>query len=130
MFHKFANQEDRKHFGGSAFIELQFCKMKAGTKLKKLITTKSIDPWHNDSLYIHVDDVDNFTKLYSEIFNTGIHNDLSTGFVDVFGINYYSLDDTLNMINLLKLRKPKDYLLLIDWLNRVSNFNGFYLLGI
>lgn len=101
-----------------------------GTKLKKLVAFKFIDHWHDDSLYIHVDDIYEFIELYGEIFNTGVHNDLSAGIVDIYGINYYSIDDTLNIIKVIKSEKPKDYLLLLYWLERASNFYGFYLLGI
>lgn len=36
MFHTFNDTEERRQFGSSAFIELQYCKLKANTKLKKI----------------------------------------------------------------------------------------------
>lgn len=35
MFYRFENQEMRRNFGGSAFIEIQYCKLKPETKTKK-----------------------------------------------------------------------------------------------
>lgn len=37
IFHSFKNQNARRTFGGSAFIEIQYCTQKSGTELKKLL---------------------------------------------------------------------------------------------
>ena len=52
LFHTFNSQEERRAFGGSMFIELQFCKLPVGTKNKKIISVDSIVNWQNDSLYV------------------------------------------------------------------------------
>ena len=36
IFHSFKNQNERRTFGGSAFIEIQYCTQKSGTELKKI----------------------------------------------------------------------------------------------
>lgn len=128
LFHTFVSQEERRNFGGSAFIEVQFCKLPAGTKLKKIVAVGSIKNWQNDSLYI--DDVDLFYKEYSQFFNCGIYSNLKSGIVDIFGINYYTSDLLDSIIQRLDTDKPVDYELLTDWLKRAKVYNGFYILGI
>ena len=91
MFHIFENNQDRRQFGGSAFIEIQYCRLSSNTKLKKIVSVNSIRNWVEDSLYIFVDDIDSFIASYGSIFNMGNYNKEKKGFVDVYGINYYTV---------------------------------------
>ena len=77
LFHIFDSQEERRNFGGSGFIEIQFCKLPSGTTTKKLVAVNSINHWQNDSLYI--DDENAFYQEYSQFFNCGIYNNLKSG---------------------------------------------------
>ena len=128
LFHVFSSQEERRNFGGSAFIEIQFCKMPYGTESKKLVAVNSINHWQNDSLYI--DDENTFYQEYSNIFNCGIYSNLKSGTVDIFGINYYAPSLVDSIIATLQKDKPSDYQRLIGWLNKAKEYNGFYVLGI
>ena len=128
LFHIFSSQKERRNFGGSAFIEVQFCKLPADTKLKKIVATGSIKNWQNDSLYI--DDVDLFHKEYSGILNCGSYNNLKVGVVDIFGINYYTPDQIDSIIQRLAIEKPTDYELFTNWLMNAKTYNGFYILGV
>jgi len=130
LFHIFNSQEERRAFGGSAFIELQFCKLPFDTKIKKIIKTNSIKHWQNDSLYVYVDDIGTFDQEYSHIFNDGTYNNLKSGAVDIFGINYYKPSLTDSIIEELNKEKPMDYEALIAWLITSKSYNGFYILGI
>ena len=128
LFHIFCSQDERRNFGGSAFIEVQFCKLPADMKLKRIVADGSIKNWQNDSLYI--DDVDLFYKEYSGILNCGWYNNLKAGVVDVFGINYYTSDQIDSIIQRLAIEKPIDYELFTNWLMKAKTYNGFYILGI
>ena len=128
VFHMFASQEERRSFGGSAFIEIQFCKIPHGAKVKKIVAVNSINHWQNDSLYI--DDEDTFYQEYGNIFNCGIYNNLKSGTVDIFGINYYAPCLIDSMIAKLQKGKPSDYKTLVEWLKKAKEYNGFYILGI
>lgn len=128
MFHSFNSQNERKNFGSSQFIEIQYCKLKKGTNIKKIVS--EIDYWKEDSLYIHIDDFDDFISNYGKIFNTGTYNNLETGLIDETGINYYSPEQTKEIIKIIEMQKPFDYKVLIYWLNKVQEYNGFYFLGI
>lgn len=55
MFYTFSSQEEQRKFGGSYFIELQYCRLKPGTEIKKIISVAAIEDWKNDSLYIYGD---------------------------------------------------------------------------
>lgn len=130
LFRIFDSQEERRNFGGSKFIEIQFCKMPYGTKTKKLVSVNSINHWQNDSLYLYIDDVDAFYEEYGKIFNCGIYNNLRSGIVDIFGINYYAFSLVDPIVEKVKTDKPADYEILVDWLIKSKEYNGFYILGI
>jgi len=130
MFHVFNNQNERREYGGSAFIELQYCKMKTGTPEKTIVSVDSINHWQDDSLYIHMDDIDDFLKNYSGIFENGLYNNLKRGKIDPFGINYYTPEQVLEILSAVEAEKPVDHALLTDWLKKASLYNGVYILGI
>ena len=124
----FNSQEERRKYGGSAFIEMQFCRLPAETKMKDIVAVRSIKNWQNDSLYIYDEDV--FYQEYSKIFNCGIYNNLKSGVVDIYGINYYEPSFIDPIIEKLYEEKPVDYESLVEWLNKAKRYNGFYILGL
>lgn len=128
LFYTFNSQEERKNYGGSAFIEMQFCKFPIGTPVKRLVAVESINYWQNDSLY--TDDENAFYMEYGDIFNCGTYNNLKCGKVDIYGINYYAPLLTDCIIEKLRKDKPTDYEILIEWLDKSRAYNGFYILGI
>ncbi|MCF7924449.1 MAG: hypothetical protein K9L64_04985 [Candidatus Izimaplasma sp.] len=130
MFHIFSNIDERRKYGGSAFIELQYCKLSAQTKLKKIVSIKSIQNWKDDSLYIHVDDLDSFVESYGRILNNGTYNNMKSGVVDIFGINYYTIENMKDLVDVITKSKPVGNEKLLSWLKKGLQYNGFYLLGI
>ena len=130
LFHSFNNQDERRAFGGSDFLELQFCKMKKGTNIKSIVLTRNIVDWCNDSLYVSGDDTDVFYKQYKDVFKNGIYNNLKSGDIDFFGINYYSPKQVDEMIKVIEETKPTDYKTVLDWLVKAKEFNGVYILGV
>ena len=130
MFHSFRTQEERRDYGGSAFIEIQFCDMPLKTTAKTLAAGRHIQHWRNDSLYIHADDVDTFCQEYSHIFDCGIYSSMKTGVFDLYGINYYAPALIDPILEKLGKEKPKDHEVLTAWLSHAKAHNGFYILGI
>lgn len=130
LFHVFEAREERRNYGGSAFIEIQFCDMPRKTSVKKTLNFRHIQHWKTDSLYIYADDIDTFFREYGSIFDCGIYNNMKTGTVDLFGINYYTPIMTEAVIEKLDKEKPEDYEVLSAWLIRAKAHNGFYILGI
>ena len=128
LFHRFNNQEERRAFGGSDFLELQFCQHKSGTSIKGIVN--KIENWHNDSLYISGDDMDTFYKCYKDVFKNGTYNNLKSGEIDFFGVNYYSPKQVDEMIKIIEETKPTDYKTVLDWLVKAKEFNGVYILGV
>ena len=128
LFLVFDSQEDRREYGGSAFIEMQFCRLPAGTVTKDIVAVKSINHWQSDSLYIN--DENAFYQEYSQVFNCGIYNNLKSGVVDIYGINYYAPSFIDSIIEKLREEKPVDYEALVEWLNKARQYNGFYILGL
>lgn len=119
MFHIFSSQEERRNFGGSAFIEMQFCDLPIGTRENKLVTVSSITHWKNDSVYIYVEDIEVFYQEYNPIFDC-----------DIYGINYYAPSTIDTLITKLNTNRPSNYEQLVAWLNEAKHHNGFYILGI
>lgn len=130
LFHAFASQDERRKFGGSCYIELQYCTLSRDTKLKNIVSIDTVEHWKNDSLYLHGNDMNEFWSLYNKIFSNGYYNNEKCGVVDMNGINYYTPEQTAHIIRQLIEEKPKDYQELLDWLINTEEFNGFYILGV
>ncbi len=128
LFLCFNSQKERRKYGGSKFIELQFCKLPVETEIKDIVAVDNINHWQNESLYIC--DANVFYREYSRIFNCGIYNNLKSGVIDIYGINYYAPSLLDSVIEKLHKEKPLDYEYLINWLNIAKKYNGFYILGI
>ena len=130
LFYTFHSQDERRKFGGSAFIEMQLCKMGPEAEITQLTAVSNIDHWQNDSLYIYLDDIETFAAEYRNIFNCAIYGNLESGPADLYGINYYKPDLIETIIEQMLAKKPTDYEVPVEWLIRAKNYNGFYILGI
>ena len=128
LFHKFTSQEERREYGGSAFIEFQFCKLPFSTSIERIVAVDSIENWKNDSLYVNDENL--FYERYSHIFTDGIYNNLQTGVVDIYGINYYSPSLAKDIMERIISEKTRDYEELVAWMEEAIAYNGFYILGI
>ncbi len=128
LFHRFQSQEERRSFGGSGFIELQFCKLPPGTTVKRLVAVDSITYWQNDSLYVA--DENQFYEMYSPVFTGGVYNNLQSGPVDIYGINYYPPSTIAPIVEQLRRDYRQEHEPLLQWLNQAKGYNGFYILGI
>ncbi|MBE6731351.1 MAG: hypothetical protein E7564_06660 [Ruminococcaceae bacterium] len=128
LFYKFNNQRERRSFGGSFFIEIQYCTLPESTDIKVITSVESIKNWQNNSLYVN--DENKFFEEYCSILNKGYYNNLKQGIIDIYGINYYTKTETENIKKKLKENKPEDSEALLNWLEDAEKFNGFYVLGI
>ncbi len=120
LFHVFNSQEERRAYGGSAFIEIQFCKLSSKRKVTERKALRSIHHWQNDSLYLYVNDVDLFCNEYRHVFDN----------LDIFGMNYFVPELINPIIEKLVTAQPKEYELLVEWLSKAKEYNGFFILGI
>ena len=118
LFHVFNSQEERRAYGGSAFIEIQFCKLPDEKIVNKRVALRSLHHWQNDSLYI--DDETLFYNEYHLIFDD----------LDIFSMNYYGPETIKPIIERIIITKPMEYEFLVDWLIKAKEFNGFYILGL
>lgn len=130
LFHIFNNQDARRAFGGSDFLELQFCQLKRGTDIRSIVSIDRIDKWRNSSLYMHGSDWEIFYKEYKDVFRNGTYNNLKCGEIDWCGINYYSPEQVEEMIIALEEKKPEDYTIVLEWLIKAKAYNGIYILGL
>ena len=130
LFYKFSSQRERKQFGGSYFIEIQYCRLPRGTEIERIVSVDAVRDWMDDSLYIYGDDDNEFLSHYGQIFTDGIYNNRKSGAVDLYGINYYSEEQAGLMAEKIKEEEPPGYQVLLDWLEGVKEHNGFYVLGL
>lgn len=126
LFYRFQSQEDRRAFGGSAFIELQFCKLPENTPIKKIVDT--VKHWENDSLYIENDNF--FYTEYSRFFDCGTYQNLERGTMDLYGINYYTPQQVHEIRQRIDSEKPTEYYILLKWMQKSETYNGMYILGL
>lgn len=130
LFHMFGSQTERKKFGGSDFIEIQYCKLPENTKVEKTISVNAVSHWKNDSLYISGDDMNFFYKQYKDIITGGVYNNGESGVMDLYGINFYSREKADLIIKRIENEKPQEYEILLRWLKSGTDYIGFYVLGV
>ena len=126
MFLRFDSQDERKRYGGTCFIEIQFCTLPEAIPLKTILSDHEY--WRDDSLYVHGD-----SPIYSEykdIFGEGIYYNMEKGLFDYYGITYYKAEQIDDIIARANVLKPEGYSILSDWLEEAKEYNGFYILGI
>ena len=130
IFHSFANQEERRNFGGTAFMELQYCTLQPETEIKKIVEVDAHGNWMDSSLYIYLDDIECFCSNYGDIFYGGTYNNLHQGRLDINGINYYTPAQAKEILLKIEGEKPLDYEVISEWLKNGKQYNGFYVLGV
>jgi hypothetical protein len=129
MFHSFESQEARRAFGGSAFLEIQYCRLNTAS-MKEIVSPCVRNDWKDNSLYVYEGDMDEFYSNYKDIFCNGTYHNTEKGNIDLFGINYYSPKQLTEIIDKIEKQKPLDYEILLEWLKQAINYNGIYILGI
>ena len=130
LFHVFHSQSDRRSFGGSDFIEIQYCQLAQGSTIDEIVSCDSIVHWKEDSLYISGDDMDVFFQHYGNILTDGIYNNQSCGPMDLYGINFYSHEQAVSIQEKLKTETPLNYQVFYEWLQGIDQYIGFYVLGL
>ena len=127
LFLTFNSQEERRRYGGSAFLEFQYCRLPAEAGTREKTSIFFLEHWRNDSLYVRDDDV--FLREYGNIFDCGVYNNGKRGTVDVYGINYYEPSLIDFIVEKIRKEKPMDCESILTWLEEAKNYNGFYILG-
>lgn len=131
LFHRFATPQARRAFGGSDFLEFQYCRCAPGTSLQRIVSVDAVAHWQPDSLYLSGDDLALFTEHYGKIFCGGYYNNGKTGPMDPCGINYYPPQLTRRIMAQIRTAQPPDGQILLDWLSQqAAEDTGFYLLGL
>jgi len=130
LFHVFASEEERRRYGGTAFVEIQYCDMPSRTFAGRLPAARHIQSWKNDSLYVHADDLDTFCREYGSLPGRDSCNGRKCRSIDPYGINYFAAAAVDLLIAWLDKEKPADYEVLAAWLASAKERNGFYILGL
>ncbi len=129
MFLKFKSNDEQRSYGGSDFLEFQYCTLPKSYSEKRIVNADIVF-WKESSLYVFGNDFDVFYRDYDEVIGKGLYCNLQEGVLDYYGINYYNREKTVKIIERLKEYQPKDCEILLEWLSAGSDGNGFYILGI
>ena len=76
-----------------------------GTSSGKVVSIDAIKHWKDDSLYIFGDDLDLFYQNYGDIITGGVYNNGERGPMDLCGINFYSREQTNEIMETTRGRK-------------------------
>lgn len=116
-----------KERAGTAYFEFQYCK-KEGS-LKNLVK-RGYSFWKDDSVLVNVNNEEIFFQEYFKYLEFPNAPNGTQDF-DPYGVNYYTKEQTMSIIERIKEDKPQDFESLVVWLEKaVSEYNGFYFLGI
>ena len=111
---------------GTAYFELQYCKTIGSLKT----IMNSHQHWFSDSLVVHIDDQERLMEAYLPFLEHPESPDGSSTFC-YYGINYYTKERSLQMLEQIKAAEPTDHGILIPWLEKAATkYNGFFFLGI
>ena len=132
LFHTFTSQAERREFGDGDFLEFVFCKLSRNTPVEEIVSNEKVASlhWKNSSLYLCGDDRNKFCDSYGEIITDGTYANLKKGYLDWCGINWFSPKQASCIMNKIREEKPMDFEPLLSWLERETEFNGFYVLGL
>jgi len=126
MFLQFQSQEERRKYGGSCFIELQFCRAAEDAPVSELF--RHYDHWQNDSLYVQGDSP--LYTVYGEVFGNGLHPNMTESPLDMWGVTYYRRDQIDGIIARAEQRRPEGFEMLTAWLLEAKQYTGFYIFGV
>ena len=122
MFVPYSNKK------GSAYYEFQYCKKE--WPLKKLLGPRGYGHWEKDSVFVHIDNDEDFFENYLSYLEPTNAPNGTTEFC-FYGVNYYTKEQTLSILERVKRDKPLDFEIIVGWLERATaEYNGFYFLGI
>ena len=111
------------------YIEFQICKL--NNKADIIFgMSKDIKFKKEDSLFILFSEIDTFEKSYNDLLDNGLLPDgnIYKG-INLQSPTYYSKNESILLIDRLKIKKPIDYEIFIKFLIEASDNNGFYLLS-
>ena len=119
----FTTDEER---AGTAYYEFQYCKKEGSLKTLE----QGNGYWGKDSLLVHIDDENAFFENYGNYLSFP-DSQKDTGEIDYFGVNYYTKEQTLSILERIKENQPRECEVLQAWLEKAATeYNGFYFLGI
>ena len=81
-------------------------------------------------MYVYGNDDNQFSDYYDSIFYNGIYSNRKNGRVDLCGINYYSVKETDCILKSLQKEQLPEQEVLISWLKKAKEHNGFCIFGL
>lgn len=109
---------------GSGYIEFQYCKEKTPFFFSK-ISVYMQKNFLDDSIFVDIDDFeDKLVNLYSTLKKIDLD-------FDMFGLNYFSKEQTVHFLKLINQLDDYDYTILKRFLKKaIEKYNGIYIIGV
>ena len=114
----------------SDYIELQICETNLKTNVRDLVKVENVNFNHDSSLFINFEEYAKFIENYGTYFKNALHSNLEESSLDLYGVNYFSRDKVIKIIDEIFKNKPLDFEIILNFLNLAKEKNGFYILGI
>ena len=118
-----------KRKGSSAYYEFQFCK--DDLTVEQAVKSDAWHYWAEDSLLVHIDGEHELFHSYIKPYMSAPHAPNGSRGYFYAGVNYYTREETAEMLERIKEDSPAGCNVLIPWLERAAReFYGFYIMGL
>lgn len=119
----------KKRKGSTAYYEFQYCKR--DLTVEQAVKSDAWTYWAEDSLLVHMDGEHELFQHYIKPYMSAPHAPNGSRVYFYAGVNYYTREETAEMLERIKTDRPDGCEVLIPWLERAAGeFFGFYILGI
>ncbi len=118
-----------KRKGSTAYYEFQYCKR--DLTVEQAVKSDAWTYWAEDSLLVHMDGEHELFQHYIKPYMSAPHAPNGSRVYFYAGVNYYTREETAEMLDKIKADRPDECEVLIPWLERAAGeLYGFYILGI
>jgi hypothetical protein len=118
-----------KRKGSTAYYEFQYCKR--DLTVEQAVKSDAWTYWAEDSLLVHMDGEHELFQHYIKPYMSAPHAPNGSRVYFYAGVNYYTREETAEMLDRIKADRPDKCEVLIPWLERAAGeLYGFYILGI
>jgi hypothetical protein len=118
-----------KRKGSTAYYEFQYCK--DDLAVEQAVKSDAWTYWAEDSLLVHMDGEHELFHNYIKPYMSAPHAPNGSRVYFYAGVNYYTREETAEMLDRIKADRPDECEVLIPWLERAAGeLYGFYILGI
>ena len=118
----------KKRKGSTAYYEFQYCK--CDLPVEQAVKSDAWTYWE-DSLLVHMDEEHELFQHYIKPYMSAPHAPNGSRVYFYAGVNYYTREESAEILDRIRSDRPDGCEVLIPWLERAAGeLYGFYILGI